>query len=157
MAPNALQAFEKLAGGRKRHYSNFYVNSALRRLHKRGFIAFEERGGNKFARITQNGKRELLRHQLREKIMQPPRWDGKWRLVVFDIREYKRAVRDKVRNELSAFGFRRLQQSVWVYPYDCEEMVVLLKADHRIGREVLYITAGKIENDLWLRSEFGLA
>ena len=89
--------------------------------------------------------------------MQPPRWDGKWRLVVFDIREYKRAVRDKVRNELSAFGFRRLQQSVWVYPYDCEEMVVLLKADHRIGREVLYITAGKIENDLWLRSEFGLA
>jgi len=53
-------------------------------------------------------------------------------------------------------GFVRLQNSVWVYPYDCEDLVKLLKADFRIGREVLYVIADSIENDMWMRKEFSL-
>lgn len=156
LAPNALQAFEKLAGGRKRHYSNFYVQSVLGRLYKQGLIVFEERNGKKFARITSAGRRELSRYRLREQTAEQPRWDGKWRMIIFDIREYKRDTRDKIRRELMLFGFRRLQQSVWVYPYECEEIISLLKADHQIGKEVLYVTAEHVENDRWLRDEFRL-
>ena len=57
---------------------------------------------------------------------------------------------------MRAAGFLRLQDSVWVYPYDCEDFVALLKADLRLGREMLYIIAEKIENDGWLRQEFNL-
>jgi len=53
-------------------------------------------------------------------------------------------------------GFVRLQDSVWVYPYDCEDFTALLKADLHIGREVIYIIAESIENDGWLREQFNL-
>jgi len=76
--------------------------------------------------------------------------------VIFDIKEWKRGVRDELRNWLLHLGFVRLQNSVWVYPYDCEDILVLLKSNFKIGKEVLYITADKIENDYWLRKEFSL-
>jgi len=50
----------------------------------------------------------------------------------------------------------RLQNSVWVYPYDCEDLITLLKADFEIGKEVLYVIADKIENEKVLLKDFGL-
>ena len=53
-------------------------------------------------------------------------------------------------------GFVRLQDSVWVYPYDCEDLIVLLKADFKIGKDVLYMIVDEMEGDTHLRKEFGL-
>ena len=53
-------------------------------------------------------------------------------------------------------GFIRLQDSVWVYPYDCEDLMALLKADLKLGSAVLYMVVEHIENDKHLRAEFGL-
>jgi len=57
---------------------------------------------------------------------------------------------------LQNVGCVRLQNSVWVYPYDCEEVVELLKANYKIGEELLYIIAEKIEGDQWLKKYFKL-
>ena len=86
----------------------------------------------------------------------PRRWDGKWRLVIFDIKEEHKYLRQKVRNLVSQFGFQRLQDSVWVYPYDAEEVIALLKANLKIGAEVLYVIADAIEYDKLLREQFDL-
>ncbi len=40
-------------------------------------------------------------------------WDGKWRIVVFDIPESKRLVRDILRSRLKMWGFKPWQKSVW--------------------------------------------
>ncbi len=53
-------------------------------------------------------------------------------------------------------GFARLQDSVWVYPYDCEDLMALLKADLKIGMAVLYMIVEHIENDKHLRAHFSL-
>ena len=53
-------------------------------------------------------------------------------------------------------GFLQLQQSVWVYPHDCEDLVALLKADLHIGKDVLYLIVEKIERDAWVRKHFGI-
>src|SRR3989344_5509248 len=50
----------------------------------------------------------------------------------------------------------KLQNSVWVYPYDCEDFISLLKADFKIGKDVLYIIVEKLENDWHLRKFFNL-
>jgi len=52
--------------------------------------------------------------------------------------------------------FFRLQDSVWVFPYDCEDFMALPKADLRVGRNVLYVIVEKIENDKHLNEHFGL-
>ena len=56
---------------------------------------------------------------------------------------------------MEEYGFVRLQDSVWIYPYDCEDFMVLLKADFKIGKDVLYMIVDELEGDGRLRKEFG--
>ena len=43
-------------------------------------------------------------------------WNGMWRMVVFDIPEEKRGLRNELRRELRAARFGGLQGSVWISP-----------------------------------------
>jgi DNA-binding transcriptional regulator PaaX len=77
-------------------------------------------------------------------------------VIIFDISEGKRGLRDRLRYFLVTMGFLRLQASVWVFPYDCSEFISLLKADLKIGRDVLYMVVDSIECDDNLKRSFGL-
>lgn len=154
VAPNVLQVLGKLPGTRR--YFSSHVRSRIQRLHDLDFIEFAEFRGRRVIRLTSKGKRELERYRLSEQIPSPRSWDGKWRVIIFDIHEYRRNTRDKIRRDLMRFGFKHLQHSVWVYPHDCNDIIALLKADHHIGKELLCITADTIENDRWLKQEFSL-
>ena len=130
--------------------------SALR-LKRKGLVEFKNENGKKRLRLTPRGEKVMgsiwnETYQLQK----PRRWDGKWRLVIFDIPEKQRPTRDKIRHLVSRLGFLRLQDSVWVYPYDCEELVTLLKTDLKIGRAVLYIIADAIEFDKPIRQHLSL-
>lgn len=57
---------------------------------------------------------------------------------------------------MRTLGFARLQDSVWVYPYDCEDVMALLKADLKLGAAMLYMVVEHIENDTHLRKQFSL-
>jgi DNA-binding transcriptional regulator PaaX len=77
-------------------------------------------------------------------------------MLVFDIPEGRRYIRQKVRNTLRSIGFYRLQDSVWVFPYDCSEFVTLLKADFKVGKDLLYLIADSIEDDIKVKDYFNL-
>lgn len=156
LAPNALQALDMFYE-RKKYNPKYQVKKAITRLKERGSIEFYKNNGKLFVRLTPKGEKELLKYQLKElTIKKPKRWDGKWRVVIFDIREYKRYIRDGLRETLINLGFLRLQNSVWVYPYECEEVIAMMKASFHIGKDVLYMTVEKVENDKWLKKEFDL-
>jgi len=154
-APNTLQLLGRTSIGKR---FKDRTRSTLSRLATDGLIRFEERGGKKFARLTEKGRQALALEQ-QKRILQEgrkKRWDRRYRIVIFDIAERKRAIRIRLRIIMQSTGFVRLQNSVWVYPYDCEDFIALLKADLQIGKEVLYIIAEKIENDTWVREHFDL-
>lgn len=50
--------------------------------------------------------------------LQRQRWDRKWRIVIFDIEEEQRSIRDSFRLKLKELGFGQLQKSVWLTPFD---------------------------------------
>lgn len=156
VAPNAVQALTLFTGRRRHHLG--YVRNALDRLAERGLVRWQKgKGGKIYFAITERGKSELAKYQLGElKIKKPRRWDGKWRVLIFDVKEYRRGDRDRLRDELISLGFIRLQNSVWVHPYDCEELMTLLKTSFQFGRQVLYLVVEKLENDGWLRRAFNL-
>jgi DNA-binding transcriptional regulator PaaX len=161
VAPNALQAIDLFYDKKKRRYDLYqkrhYIKTALGRLKDKGLIKFEKQNGKTFVRLTSKGEENLLRYQLGElRIEKPKKWDGKWRVIIFDIKEKRRKSRDGLRTELTSLGFKRLQNSVWVYPYDCEEVIILLKSCFYLGKDVLYMVVEKIENDKWLKKEFSL-
>ena len=84
------------------------------------------------------------------------RWNGRWAVVIFDIPERRRRTGDRLRIMMQETSFVRLQDGVWVFPYDCEDFISLVKAELKIGAAVLYMVVEHIENDKHLRSHFGL-
>ena len=157
IAPNTLQL---LGGfGRKKRF-NEQAKRAATRLASDGYVKFFEVKGKKHLEITEKGRRMLEEAErtarLRSGSPKPRRWDKRWRMIVFDIPESRKAIQNKLRDTVRTLGFLRLQDSVWVYPYDCEELIVLLKSQLRIGREVLYAIVEKIENDGWIKKHFDL-
>jgi DNA-binding transcriptional regulator PaaX len=156
VAPNALQL---LGGQRNKYRFNNQTKLALARLAQKGYIIFEERGGGRYARLTEIGERALT-FEKQKAVLQlgsRKRWDKRWRVVIFDIPEFRRSTRDRLRKVMVEAGFYRLQDSVWLYPHDCEDFVALLKADLKIGNAVLYMIVEKIENDLRLKQHFGFS
>lgn len=154
-APNALQALSMF--DTKKYRQPFHMNKVAERLRSDGYLRKVVRGKVVCYELTQKGKQYLARFQLRE--MQIPRqekWDRHYRMIVFDISEKRKHVRDEIRNWLRALGFVKLQQSVWVFPYPCRKIVALLKTEYKVEKDVLYVTAATVEHDEWLRKKFGL-
>ncbi len=151
IAPNTLTLLGK-ALNKQRSYR---TRSSTKRLIDDGLIEFVTRNGTRFVQLTKAGEKYVGRKST-YRITQPKRWDGKWRIVSFDIAQARSAKRALLRHTLQEIGFERLQDSVWVFPYDCEDLISLLKADYGLGKEVLYIIADSIENDRGLRGRFGL-
>jgi DNA-binding transcriptional regulator PaaX len=160
VAPNAIQALSLFGYGKKKYSQRDYqvVRSTAYRLQKDGIIAAEDYDGDVMMYLTKAGERKLAEyraHALKKEFSQE-QWDGKWRVVIFDIRETRRSRRDWLRRELVQIGFIRLQNSVWATPYPCEEFISLLKVDGGLGASTLFLTVEKIENDEQLRKKFKL-
>ena len=152
IAPNVLGAMNKL-GLLPGLLQREIIKAARGRLIKRGYL---KRIDGKL-RLTSKGQALFLRLQLKHVgLVRPRRWDGKWRLLIFDVPENRKGQRELIRRMLIQIGFVRLQDSVWLYPYDCEDLIVLLKADIHIGKDLLYIIADSIENDIDYRNHFDL-
>lgn len=162
LAPNALQLLKQIDPSYKYRKKNprYTVNTTISRLLEKDLIYFKNTQKGKFVRLTPKGEAKLREIDLSSVYEKQKRsgkkWDGRWRIIIFDIKENRRGVRDKIRRSLVEIGFYKLQNSVWVYPYDFEDLLILLKADFKIGKDVLYIIADRIENDKVLRSYFNL-
>lgn len=133
------------------------LREVAHRLKKKGLAEFRTEGGKKRLRLTARGESVMSSIWSENfQLKKPRRWDGKWRLVIFDIPEKRRGVRDRIRTLVARLGFLRLQDSVWVYPYDCEDIIGLLKVDLHLGGSVIYLVVEKMENDKHLKKTFGL-
>lgn len=150
----------KLLGYALRYQSQkqYYINKVVQRCIDRGLLIRIKTPQGTQLRLTTKGKGILKLYELEKiSIKKPKRWDRKFRVIIFDIKEKRRSIRDRLRMWLAHLGFIRLQQSVWVYPYECQEVVALLKAHFHVGKDILYLTVETIENDKWIKKYFNLA
>jgi DNA-binding transcriptional regulator PaaX len=155
--PNFNKILKHLKNRKNDARFRYQASTVLRRLVAQGLIWFEERSGKRYARITKAGEQILKIESLRDKnAIQKKKWDGRWRVVIFDIPERRRGVRNLLRKFMREFGFVRLQDSVWIYPHDCEDLIALAKANFRIGADVLYMIVEQLERDKYLREHFDL-
>ena len=152
IAPNVLGAMAKLGIIRSPRQKDI-VTRSCDRLVKSGLLKWE----NRKLRLTSKGVTALHTLEAREIAMRKPRrWDRKWRVLIFDIPEYRKHVRNRIRYTLRSIGFIHLQHSVWIYPYDCEDLITLLKADFHVGRDMLYMIVDSLEGDAPIKKRFGL-
>ena len=152
LAPNMLKILGRSGFVPKSRFKGV-VSISRKRLISAGLLIYKDG----YLRLTPLGEAKLRKLEASDfKMKKPKRWDGKWLVLIFDIKERRRDTRDKIRRTLVAIGFVRLQNSVWVYPYDCEDLITLLKADFKIGKDLLYMIVDSIENERFLLENFEL-
>ncbi|MDO8424212.1 MAG: hypothetical protein Q7S54_01205 [bacterium] len=150
LAPNVLTALDKL-GVLKVRRQKEYISSSASKMVKRGLLKFN----GKFYEVTPLGQEKFHKWEFsRFRLTKPRKWDGKWRVIISDIPDKKRKTRDNIRYLFKTAGLYPLQESVWVYPYDCEDIIALLKTKYGVGRNILYLIVEELENDRYLKNEF---
>lgn len=151
-----LKELDRPAKNRARLYNR--IAQGINRLERDGLVIVSGERGKRRVKITEKGREYLDQIEFKEYVVpEPAFWDGKWRVLVFDIKEKRRRTRNQLRRLLEGAGFIRIQDSVWVYPYPCDEFVSLVRAHLKSGvGETRYFTAESLESDKWLREHFRL-
>lgn len=119
---------------RKRAYTGF------KNLERRGVI---ERNGIQY-KFTKTGKDWLERSQIKYFKLQNKKWDGYWRVVIFDIPQEYSKKRNILRRRLQWWGLHMLQKSIFVFPYSCEKELGYLCSQLKLSDYVDVIVAKHI-------------
>ena len=109
----------------------------------------------KYIELTKRGREYIKNQVLRDiEIKRPKRWDGKWRVVIFDIPEKKKYQRDILRDKLKELGFKKLQMSVYVHPFKCSSEVKEISKRMNLGNNVLIMISEIIQGENKLINAF---
>jgi len=107
--------------------------------------------------LTKEGQKKALKFKLDEmEIRKPVKWDGEWRVVIFDIPEKFKKAREALRIKLKELGFLELQKSVFVLPYECEDEINFIMEVFLIRPFVRFVRAKSFTNEEQLKIRFGL-
>jgi len=125
----------------------------ISRLKRQGYLRKTENSWE----LTPKGRIEIIKIILWKKL-QNKKWDGKWRVIIFDIPEMSRRDRDFLRRELKWIGFIELQKSVWIFPFDAEkEIMALLKLwKLEFLGDIRFLVVEKITEEKELKKHFNL-
>ncbi len=129
------------------------LNSLIYKLHKKGWLKVEYKEAKRIITLTNKGELEALF----QKATLPPEsntWDNKWRLIIFDIPEDARRVRDKLRKLLRQFGFKPLQASVYISPYALSEEAIKFLKNSGLIRYIRMLRVDKIDDPKDLLKSF---
>ena len=107
--------------------------------------------------LTKKGKLTALNYQLENIKNKGEKWDGKWRMVAFDIPEKYRKGRDALRYKLKNIGFCELQKSVLITPYNCDKEIGSLVEYFELGRYVRFGILERVDNQKYFEKIFKLS
>jgi len=147
---NIRQVRKFLYGGAP---DGFY--SPIYNLKRMGYISITGTKDKQTYKLTNKGRKAVSEILIKEKIKRQ-KWDGQWRVLIFDIPEKKRKFRNNLRRTLINLGFYQLQKSVWVCPFDVIDYLYDIIPGFREGDWFQYIEAKHISSQNEIKSFFGL-
>ena len=106
--------------------------------------------------LSSKGKEVALRYDLEKMVIAKSKWDKKWRVVMFDVPEKLKKIRETLRYQLKKFGFLELQRSVFVLPYECKDEIEYIIEFYNIRKYVRMLLVEKIDNEIDLKHKFSL-
>lgn len=99
------------------HYRKGTAQVTVWRMLRTGDIEKVIKNGEAYFRLTSRGVKKVTRDFPLIRL-QRKKWDGLWRIVIFDIPVVHNQLRDRLRAKLEELGFGMFQESVWMTPYD---------------------------------------
>ena len=126
--------------------AKYAVQRSLKALHEAGFISEHSSGQKTYARLTKDGRKRA--HSIKldsDTALVNPNWDGKWRIVLIDFPESRKAERDGIRYLLKKAGFVMLKNSVWITPHPFEYFFMNIKNDLHLSNEVMIFVTDTLD------------
>lgn len=153
-------SLKQLYGWQPSGYKRGNFTKVVKRMLKTGYIEKIIKSGKPYFRLTGKGRKVLIRDYPLF-ALQRKKWDGKWRLVIFDIKEWRKRRRDFFRRKLLELGLGMIQKSVYLTPFDIaldlQEFIeaIELKAEVYVMEvnNILVGNAKKLAEDIWLLGE----
>lgn len=139
--PNAPQILKPLIKWHKNwdKVKRQRIHEAVRRLNHKRLIELTEKNDKLYIEITENGRKLVKNFDYDNlELLRPKKWDKKWRMVVFDVPEKKNKERHALSSKLKDLGFYPLQESVFIYPYDCRDEIDFVCGFLSVDRYVNY-------------------
>jgi phenylacetic acid degradation operon negative regulatory protein len=99
-------------------FSSNAIRLGLSRMARHGVFDVKRSGRRSYYSLNAKGMKWMEQGRVRAFEVKRKKWDGKWRLVVYNIPETMRDARDKLRYKLQSLGFANLSASFWISPYD---------------------------------------
>lgn len=154
--PLVLKPFLKKEQRKWGHFNRRKLRAGIKRLQKIGVIQESTHEGEIIFRLTEKGEKKVAKYRLEELSLQHNKWDGKWRLVIYDIPKGKKHQADAFRRLLKKLQLLQLQKSVYLTPHACKNEIEFLKTLYDIEDHVTLLTVSGIEHEVSYKRYFGL-
>ena len=141
----------------KKEVSPKEIREGIRDLNKQKLIKKKENyDGSVLVSLTEKGRLRALNISFRNFYNRKEKWDRKWRLVAFDIPDEVRKGRSALRYRLRLGGFYELQESLFLYPYDCEKEIKDFVELFKLEKYVRFGLLDYIDNEKDIKLKMGL-
>ncbi|OGE74129.1 MAG: hypothetical protein A3I07_00200 [Candidatus Doudnabacteria bacterium RIFCSPLOWO2_02_FULL_42_9] len=142
---------------KQRYLNSGQLKKSLNKLAIGGFVGITQDGNKTVLKLTKAGMQKVLTFKLDDmQIKRQKRWDRKWRIVMFDIPEKFKQKRDALVQKLGEIGFIRIQKSVWICPFPCEDEIFFIAELYEVREYLRMITAEDIDREENLLKAFNL-
>ncbi|MEK7175295.1 MAG: hypothetical protein AAB693_00615 [Patescibacteria group bacterium] len=107
--------------------------------------------------LTEDGKNVVLQFDLEKiKVQKMENWDGKWRIVMFDVPEKLKKVREALRFHFKDIGLIEFQKSIFIHPFPCQKEIEFIIEFYNARKYVRFVLAEEVDNELHLKHKFKL-
>lgn len=153
MSPFGLHFLVK--GAIRYYFHTEKTQRELWKLKRKGFIAVTKTPDGYLIKLLKKGKQKL-RHMQIETLILPTtkKWDGKWRIFIFDIPERAKLARDTLTTKLKELGMFHVQRSVFIYPFDCRKELEFLSDSFGVLKYTSFGEITKIDIESELQKNF---
>ncbi|MDO8487133.1 MAG: hypothetical protein Q7S45_02495 [Candidatus Curtissbacteria bacterium] len=131
------------------------LRALLARMKLQKLVEIASTSEGPVVKITEKGKKKVLNFRLGEMKLKES-WDGKWRVVMYDVPRQKKREADFLRLLLKKMKFLVLQKSVYLTPYPCEDEIEYLRQMLGLADDIKILKVARIENDSVYRDYFGI-
>ncbi|HEY8700236.1 MAG TPA: PaaX family transcriptional regulator C-terminal domain-containing protein [Arthrobacter sp.] len=124
------------------------VRVNLSRLRKEGWFTTHRIGRETVYSLTPHmleilneGRERIFRHR-------EEGWQGRWTMVIYQVPESERAVREQLRKRLAWHGFGQLSPSTWLAPHNLFDEARELAAEYPLAKvDVLWCGTDDLQQD----------
>lgn len=122
---------------------------ALSRMQRKGLLRSRRVGRNAYYYLSESGWQLISRTETRSVHRQePPRWDGHFQLVAYEIPENRRELRQQLTEKLRYAGLARVGSSLWASAWSLSESIQEFLSSAEISPYITSFSAELHQNPL---------